>query len=164
MPMKAKRVRLDDVTIEAVSEVAEENHKSFAEIVRMCVSGQLALYLSKIKYVDHDQGEEILKAVNRTANELEQIVSEIRRIGVNYNQEIRLQNIQRKIREKESEPTQGMMSLVNKKREELAQLRTQQDSILKEKGSLNKSELVKLVKYANGIVEKFGEDICRIAG
>ena len=164
MPMKAKRVRLDDVTIEAVSEVAEENHKSFAEIVRMCVSGQLALYLSKIKYVDHDQGEEILKAVNRTANELEQIVSEIRRIGVNYNQEIRLQNIRKKIEEKESEPTQGMMSLVNKKREELAQLRTQQDSILKEKGSLNKSELVKLVKYANGIVEKFGEDICRIAG
>ena len=164
MPMKAKRVRLDDVTIEAVSEVAEENHKSFAEIVRMCVSGQLALYLSKIKYVDHDQGEEILKAVNRTANELEQIVSEIRRIGVNYNQEIRLQNIRKKIEEKESEPTQGMMSLVNKKREELAQLRTQQDSILKEKGSLNKSELVKLVKYANGIVKKFGEDVCRIVG
>lgn len=164
MPMKAKRVRFDDVTIEAVSEVAEENHKSFAEIVRMCVSGQLALYLSKIKYVDHDQGEEILKAVNRTANGLEHIVEEIRRIGVNYNQEIKLQNIQRKIEEKESESTQGLTSLINQKKKELAYLKSEQESILKQKGSLDKGELARLIKWANNLVVKFGEDVCRIAG
>lgn len=89
-------VRFSPDAWEAIRDVAAENNLPMAELVRRAVAGNLAEYLGTIRIVDAEQGEEIKSAIISLLGTLSNIENELRRIGVNYNQAVRLKNIERK--------------------------------------------------------------------
>lgn len=98
--MDRKKDRLYPVTVrfsqpawEAIREMADEHRISQAELVRMAVSGNLSRYLGDVQIVDKAQGEEIRKAVADLFDATSKVENELHRIGVNYNQEVRMLNI-----------------------------------------------------------------------
>lgn len=85
-------VRFTAEANKALDEIAEENGISKAELIRYIVDNRMVDYLGSIKFLDPEQGEEIRRDIMRVMNELTAVKTELRRIGVNYNQEIKNQN------------------------------------------------------------------------
>lgn len=93
-------VRFTPGAMEAIGDVARRHNMTKAEIVRIAVDGKLSSYLGNLVYVDDRKAQKIYKEVSELGTELEKIRYELNRIGVNYNQEIRLKNIERKYAKK----------------------------------------------------------------
>ena len=85
-------VRFTAEANKALDEIAEENGISKAELIRYIVDNRMNDYLGSIKFIDPEQGDEIRRDIMRLMNELTAVKTELRRIGVNYNQEIKNQN------------------------------------------------------------------------
>ena len=83
-------------TYNAISELAAEFHQSKASVVRYAVEKRLNDYLSNVRYIDHEQAEKIHNTATEIADNSRLILSNIRRIGINYNQELRLKNAEQK--------------------------------------------------------------------
>ncbi len=98
---KCKKVVRMSVSMSAdthntLSGLAAEFHRSKASIVRHAVEKRLNYYLSNVRYIDHDQAERIHKTATEIADNCRLILSNIRRIGFNYNQDLRLKNAKNK--------------------------------------------------------------------
>lgn len=98
-----KRDRLLPVTVrfsqeawEAIRDMAKSSHMSQAELVRMAVVGNLNRYLGDVRILDPDQAEEIRRQVIGLFDAVSRTGSELHRIGVNYNQEVRAINAEAK--------------------------------------------------------------------
>ena len=89
-------VRFTVVAIEAIGDVAHKHSMTKAEIVRLAVDGRLSTYLGNLIYVDDKKADSIHKEISKLGNTLEKIRFELNRIGVNYNQEMKLKNIEKK--------------------------------------------------------------------
>ena len=89
-------VRFTEDAWEAIRDIAESNRLSQAEVVRMAVAGNLSRYLGDIKFVDPKQGEQIRSYVVDLVDTVSAIRVELNRIGVNYNQEVRVLNTEAK--------------------------------------------------------------------
>lgn len=85
-------VRFTAEANEALEEIAKENGISKAELIRYIVDNRMVDYLGSIKFLDPEQGKEIRRDIMRVMNEISAVKTELRRIGVNYNQEIKNQN------------------------------------------------------------------------
>lgn len=85
-------VRFTAEANEALDEIAKENGISKAQLIRYIVDNRMVDYLGSIKFIDPEQGEEIQQEIMSVMNELSAVKTELRRIGVNYNQEIKNQN------------------------------------------------------------------------
>lgn len=85
-------VRFTAEANEALDEIARENGISKAQLIRYIVDNRMVDYLGAIRYIDPEQGEEILAAIQELTNVLTAVKAELHRIGVNYNQEIKNQN------------------------------------------------------------------------
>ena len=85
-------VRFTAEANKALDEIAEENGISKAQLIRYIVDNRMVDYLRSIKFIDPEQGEEIQREIVHVMNELTAVKNELRRIGVNYNQEIKNQN------------------------------------------------------------------------
>lgn len=83
---------------ERIDNLAKSGGCSTAEIIRRSVNGNLSKYLDAIQYVDREQGEVIKKLLEKFFTEISGMRTELRRIGVNYNQEVRLQNLGKQFR------------------------------------------------------------------
>lgn len=93
-------------TVDEWNEIRKASNElgvSMAEVIRLAVSGQLTEYKTKVNFVDVKQGMEVARKVNelkkvicKMYEELNGVRTELNRIGVNYNQEIRLMQIQKK--------------------------------------------------------------------
>lgn len=83
---------------EQIDSLAKSGGCSTAEIIRRSVDGSLSKYLGEVQYMDREQGESIKELVDSTYTELSDIRTELHRIGVNYNQEVRLQNLRMQLR------------------------------------------------------------------
>lgn len=94
--LKPITVRFSSDAWDAIRDIAAENKISQAELVRMAVSGNLEKYLGTIRIVDKDEATKIREAILALLSELTKIQLELNRIGVNYNQEIRLRQIEKK--------------------------------------------------------------------
>lgn len=92
-------VRLPLNVKEKIESLAKSGGCSTAEIIRRSVDGSLSKYLDGVQYVDREQGEAVKELVGNVYTELSGIRTELHRIGVNYNQEIRLQNLGKKFSE-----------------------------------------------------------------
>ena len=82
-------VRFTAEANEALDEIAKENGISKAELIRYIVDNRMNDYLGSIKFIDPEQGDEIRRDIMRV---MTAVKTELRRIGVNYNQEIKNQN------------------------------------------------------------------------
>ena len=89
-------IRLPQKTKEQIEEMAKRNGCSAAELARLSLEGGLSKYLGEVQYVDKEQGEEIKELLGNAFTEISKIKVELNRIGVNYNQEVKLKNLQNK--------------------------------------------------------------------
>lgn len=85
-------VRFSKDALDAIRQVAEMNGTSMGDIVRLCVDNRLIKYLQSVLFIDYDQGQDFQNAVFGIADELQKIRWELHKIGVNYNQEVKVLN------------------------------------------------------------------------
>ena len=95
-------------------------------------------YLGNVEYVDANQGAEIRKLFGEICTELSRSRMELNRIGVNYNQEMRLMNARAiygndmfLLKHEEKEIMNGVNSV---KTEDLERIVNHIDSVMKEAG------------------------------
>ena len=81
----------------AISELAEEFKVGKAVVVRMSTAGHLEKYLGQVRFIDEEQGRTINENIVSIGNIVSEIRNELRRIGINYNQEIKIRNIAKQI-------------------------------------------------------------------
>lgn len=89
-------VRFTADAMDVISEIAEANRMSKAELVRMVVDDRLIKYLENMVFIDAAQGEEIRKQLFELGTILGEIKLELHRIGVNVNQQTKIKNMQNK--------------------------------------------------------------------
>ncbi len=134
-------VRFTPEVMAAIDDISDRHSVSKAEIVRLGFQSDLIKYLGNVEYVDANQGAEIRKLFGEICTELSRSRMELNRIGVNYNQEMRLKNIKAKygndmsllsIRmHEENEVMNGVNSV---KTEDLERIVNHIDSVMKEAG------------------------------
>lgn len=83
---------------EKIDRLAKSSGCSTAEIMRRSIDGSLSEYLGEVQYVDREQGEAIKKQLENLFSEISGMRMELNRIGINYNQEVKLQNLRTQIR------------------------------------------------------------------
>ena len=66
---------------------------SESQILRLAISDGLADYLGAVQYVDPNDARTMRDAIVKCGNAISQIALELRRIGVNYNQAVKLEHI-----------------------------------------------------------------------
>lgn len=96
--LKQVTTRLPYKDIETIENLAKSDGVSASEIIRCLVKNNLRKHFSTIQYADREQGEVIKKLLEKFFTEISGIRTELRRIGVNYNQEVRLQNLGKQFR------------------------------------------------------------------
>ena len=89
-------VRLPEAVYFQLKELADEYKISFASVIRAALEGNLEKYLGTVKYIDREQAVNINESVRELITECREIKNNIKRIGINYNQEIRLRNAEQK--------------------------------------------------------------------
>ncbi len=92
----ASTVRFGEQAHKTISDFAKEYNCSFAEIVRVAVDDALERYFGNVVYVDKKTGKEVLKKLAEIGTELDGIRSEMKRIGCNYNQDLKVKNMEMK--------------------------------------------------------------------
>lgn len=81
----------------AISELAEEFKVGKAVVVRMSTAGHLEKYLGQVRFINEEQGRTINENIVNIGNVISEMRNELRRIGINYNQEIKISNIAKQI-------------------------------------------------------------------
>lgn len=94
--LKPVTVRFTAGAYDAIQEIASEHGKSMADVVRKGFDMELVKYLDTIRYVDYDQGKAIQRQLMDLANIMQGISGQLRRIGVNYDQDVKLRQIAKK--------------------------------------------------------------------
>ena len=92
-------IRLPESDYKSIYELATEYHTNFSDVIRLSIKGDLEKYFGSLRFIDPNQGERIEKDLNDLSYTCRNILNNVRRIGVNYNQEIKLKNAENKYRE-----------------------------------------------------------------
>ena len=84
-------------TYDTLQEVSDEWHISIAEVVRLAVKTNLKDYLRSVRFVDSEQAKKIADnqaVIDRNIcilfNAMQEIRNQLRGIGINYNQQLKL--------------------------------------------------------------------------
>lgn len=156
MSDKEKRMVMQPVTVrftqdawQAIRDIAAENHVSMAELVRMSVSGNLYRYLGDIRIIDEVQADEIKRVIISLFGVMSKIENELHRIGVNYNQEVRLKQIEKKYGSRI-----GMGTAQMKYQEQM--------KVVEECQEFSKKDLDTLIHRYEKATARVGEFLCRI--
>ena len=134
-------VRFTPTAWEAIKTTAEENGMSAAELVRASVAGNIADYLGTVKFADERQGEEVKELVKSMISAQADLKLELNRIGVNFNQEVKLRNMAKK----------NNMSF-----------REGWNKALSEDTSLDLDRLENIINTFYEAMRKAGDELCRI--
>ena len=131
-------VRFAPEVMAAIDDISDRHSVSKAEIIRLGFQSDLIKYLGNVEYVDANQGAEIRKLFGEICTELSRSRMELNRIGVNYNQEMRLMNARAiygndmfLLKHEEKEIMNGVNSV---KTEDLERIVNHIDSVMKEAG------------------------------
>lgn len=89
-------VGFSEKTYNELCGLAEEYGMSLSAVTRIALEENLRIYFGKVRYIDREQAEEIRKTLLEILDSCRKIYNEANRIGVNYNQEIRLKNAEAK--------------------------------------------------------------------
>lgn len=100
--MIATTVRFPEEATAVIRSVAAEHGCSAAELVRIATCGNIERYLGSMVYVDAEQGKQIEGMLRGILSEMEQTRRELHRIGINFNQRLKLENIERKMQSSSS--------------------------------------------------------------
>lgn len=138
-------VRFTQDAYDAIRDVADDNGISKAELVRMALAENLSEYLGDIRIIDKQQGAEIKGQITALFDTVSEVKNELHRIGVNFNQEVKLRNIKRKYGEEKS-----------------AKRTEEEQAVLDESVSLSKEELDMIMSRYELATKQAGEFLCRI--
>ncbi|MBE5849895.1 MAG: hypothetical protein E7298_07025 [Lachnospiraceae bacterium] len=94
--MVAMTIRTSREVMDVIERSAELNGVSKATIIRLCIDNRLTEYLDSIHVKDEVQSAQIHRELFELNTKLQEIKLELKRIGINYNQEVRLMNIRAK--------------------------------------------------------------------
>ena len=92
-------VSLPTKTHEELCTLAKDYNYSVSFTARLAIEGRLEDYLGAVRYVDNEQAAKLKSTILEIEADCRKILNNIRRIGVNYNQELRLKNAENKYRE-----------------------------------------------------------------
>lgn len=142
-------VRFPEETMSVIDSLAQEFDLGKAEIVRLAVDNRLVKYLGLVRCLNTAQAEEIRRALAGICTEMAEVGSELRRIGVNFNQQVKLEHLKQRL---EASRTINLRMAV---KDEIMEL---------EKGTnvLRKDELDALMMRYEDATRKAGEALCRI--
>lgn len=157
-------------TYETLQQFADDWEISFAEVVRLAVGGNLERYLGSVRYLNDNQGRQALdnqkrltKKVTDIFNEMQGIRLQIRRIGINYNQQVRALNTEKKIREEQAKLAKLPEAKRDAVQREIDKLRSDLWFNNQSK-QFSKKEVEELLKQFDRSAAKAGDALCRIQG
>lgn len=148
--LKPMTIRFSAEAWDAIDAIAREHGTNKTELVRMAVAGNLARYLGDIRIVNEDQATEIKELIKALFNEIAAVKNELNRIGVNYNQAIRLRQIERKYANKDLD-----INAISAKYDETEKVKS-------ECKGFSKEDLDALISRYEQATKQAGEILCRI--
>lgn len=89
-------IRTSRAVMDVIERSAELNGVSKATIIRLCIDNRLIEYLQTVQVIDEECAAQIHRDIYELNTKLQEIKLELKRIGINYNQEVRLMNIRAK--------------------------------------------------------------------
>lgn len=92
-PMKAVTIRFTQEIYKVLQEISEEFDVSMATVIRLAVDDNLSEYLGEVKYIDTKQAKVINHNICMLGKELYDIKKQLKHIGRNYNQELKMKHI-----------------------------------------------------------------------
>jgi len=137
--------------------LAKEFGMSLSAVTRIALEENLRIYFGKVRYIDREQAEEIRKTLLEILDNCRKIYNEMNRIGVNYNQEIRLKNAEAKYEAIKHDDGVGVFRRNEAKAEYEA---VKSDVETNTYFSKEKAEIL-LIEYKN-VTKKMQELVCRI--
>ena len=150
-------VGFDEKTYNELCGLAKEFGMSLSAVTRIALEENLRIYFGKVRYIDREQAEEIRKTLLEILDNCRKIYNEMNRIGVNYNQEIRLKNAEAKYEAIKHVDGVGVFRRNEAKAEYEA---VKSDVEANTYFSKEKAETL-LIEYKN-VTEKMQELVCRI--
>lgn len=142
--LKALTIRVTPSMYDAITSVSEQKSVSKSIVCRLMFTDRLAEYLGTQNYIDKDDSKELIKLLNDLLTTVGQIKSELNRIGINYNQEVRLMHI----REKNGDNVIKMMQ--------------EEKEILNGVNTVNIEDIRKLIDQQDKVITKAGEMACTL--
>ena len=156
----ARTVRFGAEADRVIHEVAEEYGCSFAEVVRVAVDNRLEEYFGTLRYVDVDTGKNINRNIAAIGTTLQEGLYQMKRIGYNYNQELKLKHIEEKRRRLAAKAVADGVNQGEKKEIERQQkLLSEQEKSLRSMPTLDKKELDSLLKRYEKLAKEIGEQL-----
>lgn len=141
-------VRLPENRYFQMKELSERFSLSFASVARIALEAELENYLGTVKYIDKEQADKISEAVRELTDECREIKNHIKRIGINYNQEIRLKNITQKYHDVLNDKTASEHRRLKARKEYEDAVKSIDDTCL------NKTELTELLERFEAAADK----------
>ncbi len=144
--MVAMTIRTSRAVMDVIEKAAEYNHMSKTKIIRLCIDNRLSKYLDSVsvKFMDEEQAAQIHRDIFELNTTLQEIKLELKRIGVNYNQEVRLMNIRAKYPE------------LSTTRQLQQRLEEEDEAVL---NTLSKEELNEIMQRFTEAIQEAGEKI-----
>ncbi len=149
-------VGFDEKTYNELCGLAKEYGMSLSAVTRIAFEENLRIYFGKVRYIDREQADEIRKTLLEILDNCRKIYNEANRIGVNYNQEIRLKNAEAKWNEASK---WGYYRLKERTAvlEEYEKIKKEIDNV-----AFSKEEVETLLTEYKNATEKMQELVCRI--
>lgn len=141
-----KTVRFTEEETELIKQLADEYDLSDSQVIRLAMNGGMEEFLGNVRYVDPETGLAMKEAVMRCGNIMQSVQNELHRIGVNFNQAVKLENIRRMEQALDREWKHGSVDTrlgVAEKRQALAK---EKEDIESGAGALSKEELDSLLR------------------
>ena len=156
-------VRFDEDFHKLLVTLAKENGLTVSDIVRLSVGNALERYLDKVRYVSPEQGRMIHETIISLGNTLVDIQEQIHRIGVNFNQEIRLRNCRKKLESVTRQERQSLRQGVNAYTKALENRKAIEKEIMEieneTESSLNRDELERLIEKTETAIRLAAEQL-----
>ena len=144
-------VRFPRETWDRLREIADCIGVSQAQVVRDAVTYEMEHYAKYVHYVDKQQGKDIKAAIMSLTKAINEVQMELNRIGVNYNQEIRLKQIERKYAGKKLNDIGAIKSKIR-----------EEETVKAECNGFTREDLDAIMKRYEDATAKVGEVLCHI--
>lgn len=137
----SKTVRFTEEETELIKQLADEYDLSDSQVIRLAMNGGMEEFLGNVRYVDPETGLAMKEAVMRCGNIMQGVQDELHRIGVNFNQAVKLEHIRRKEEALDREWKYGSVDVRLGVAEKKNELKKEKEGIESGTGTLSKEEL-----------------------
>ena len=93
-PTEVMSVRMTKPECDLIRDIAHEYDLTASQIIRLVLNSNMKKYVRRV-YTDPEQGEMILTAIRDASEDMSDIKTNLHRIGVNFNQDIKLRQMQK---------------------------------------------------------------------